>query len=96
MVQLLGLGMCLSNLPHSKNCDEYRFFKLYPGLACNVLETDFVIQDVPHITTKLKMKLVKPELFPLGDYVATANDLQCLLEQRSNEKLSNSLKVSKE
>ncbi|KZS05272.1 Uncharacterized protein APZ42_031620 [Daphnia magna] len=24
-----------------KNSDEYCFFKLYPGLACNILETDF-------------------------------------------------------
>ncbi|KAK4028126.1 hypothetical protein OUZ56_017304 [Daphnia magna] len=41
MLQHLGFSTCLSNLPHSKNSDEYRFFKLCPGLACNILETDF-------------------------------------------------------
>jgi hypothetical protein len=53
MLQHLGLGMCISNLPHSKTSNEYRFFNLCPGLACNTLKTDFVIQDVPHIATKL-------------------------------------------
>ncbi len=53
MLQHLGLVMCLSNLPHSKNSNEYRFFNLCAGLACNILKTDFVIQDVPHIATKL-------------------------------------------
>ena len=86
MLQHSKLGMCISNLPHSKTSDEYRFFKLCPGLACNILNTDFVIQDFPHIATKLKTRLLKCELIPLGDYVATANDLQCLLEQRSKEK----------
>ncbi|KAK4009281.1 hypothetical protein OUZ56_018397 [Daphnia magna] len=86
MLQHLGLGMRVSYLKYSKYSDEYRFFQLCPGFVCNIICSDFVIQDVPHIATKLRTKLLKPELIPLGNYVATANDLQCLLEQRSKEK----------
>ncbi len=59
-----------------------------PGFACNVLTSDFVVQDVPHILTKFKTKFLKPDLITLGDYVATSNDLQCLLQQRSKEKVN--------
>ena len=86
MLDRIGIGMTLSDLPFKKDSDEYRFFQQCPGFACNVLSTDFVAQDVPHIATKLKTKLLKPEIIALGDYVATPNDLQCLLEQRSKEK----------
>lgn len=86
MLQHLGLGMHVSYLKYSKNSDEYRFFQLCPGFVCNIICSDFVIQDVPHIATKLRTKLLKPELIPLGNYVATANDLQYLLEQRSKQK----------
>ena len=87
MLQHIGIGMQLSDLNFSKESDEYQFFKKCPGFACNVLDTDFVVQDVPHILTKLRTKLLKNDLIPLGNYVATSNDLQALFEQRSKDKL---------
>lgn len=86
MLQHMGLGMELTSLPCGKNSEEYLFFKQCPGFACQVLDTDFAIQDVPHIATKLRTRFLKNELIPLGNYVATPNDLQVLLEQKSKEK----------
>ena len=39
------------------------------------------------ILTKLRTKLLKPDMIALGDYVAAATDLHCLLAPKSKDKV---------
>ena len=85
MLQNAGLGISITH--YSKDTDEYLFFKKCSGLFVSFIKlSGFDFQDVPHIITKLRNKLLKNHIIALGDYVATPNDLQVLVDRKTKEK----------
>ena len=85
-----AVGITLKELSTtlSKESEEFLFFKKCSGLfACAIKHTDLNFQDTIHIATKLRNKFVKHHLIPLGSYAAIPNDLHCLFDQKSEEKI---------
>jgi hypothetical protein len=86
MLQNSGLGVQLSDF--TKDTDDYRFFAKCKVFACLIRMSDFDLQDVPHIFTKLRNKFFKTDIIALGDYIATPNDLRILIEQKSKKNIN--------
>jgi hypothetical protein len=63
------------------------FLRFCPGLSFNIRTCDFALTDVTHSPTKSRTKFLNPDLIALGNYVATSNDLHCLMDKKSREKL---------
>lgn len=63
------------------------FFRFCPGLSCNIRTCDFALKVVPHSPTKLRTKFLKPDLIALSNYDSTSNNLHCLMDKKSREKL---------